>query len=176
MMIEKIMTGAGILLVHFLNRSPYLDLSDKLPFHFQPDLMFIFVIFFSLRRGALTGLWVGFFGGLLTDLDQGAVDSTAVIHSMIGLHTFSYSIIGYLMGKFGRNAYNENFLSISITMFVLTLLVRGVTFTLYIFFFKADEKNYAFFGTAFFNSILSPIFFSALSWIYRMESAEVSNE
>ena len=76
MLFEKIMIGAGIILVHFVNRSSIIDLSDKLPFPFQPDLLFIFTIFFALRRGGLTGLWVGFLSGILIDIDLGDIEAS----------------------------------------------------------------------------------------------------
>lgn len=175
MILEKFMIGAGILLVHFLNRSPILDLSDKLPFGFQPDLMFIFVIFFALRQGGLTGLWVGFLSGILIDVDLGEMDGAdGKKFFKMGLHSLSYSLIGYLTGKIGRRIYNENFATISITLLVLTLIMRGMVYFLFTFFFHPND-NYSFLGTAVYNAIISPVFFSVLSWVYRLESTEVDD-
>lgn len=169
MILEKIMIGAGILLVHFLSRATLFDITPTI----RPDFMFIFIMFFALRKGGLAGLWIGFIGGLLLDMDLGEEDGVnGIKYYKLGLHAMSYSLVGYILGKFGRNLYNESVISVSVTAFILTLFARGLTYLLFTFFFH-DTANYSFFATAVYNCVIAPIFFYVLSWVYRMDSSEV---
>lgn len=169
-MIENIVIGIGILFCHFLNGSNLFELGGS----FKPDFMVIFVVFFALRRGPLTGLWIGFFGGLLTDSGLGGetgVDN--VVYYKIGLHSFTYAIIGYIVGKFTRNAYNENYLSITIYNLVFTFVSRAILYLLFIVFFH-ENASYSFLATSIYTAVLSPVFFFVLTWAYKMDSAEGS--
>ena len=93
----------------------------------------------------------------------------------MGLHSFSYSLLGYMTGKLGRRVYNESFLTISITLLFLTIVMRLLVYFLFSLFFHPND-GYSFFGSAVYNSIISPICFSLFSWIYRLESNEADNE
>jgi rod shape-determining protein MreD len=168
MILEKLIVGFGILLAHFLNGSNAFELGGS----FKPDFMMILVIFFALRRGGLYGLWVGFFAGLLTDSGLGGVTGEdQVVYYKIGLHSFAYSIMGYAVGKFTRNAYNENYLSITIYTFVFTLISRIIIYFIFGFFFH-ENANYSFISTSVYNALIGPAFFFVLTWIYRMEPDE----
>ncbi|MCE9501436.1 MAG: rod shape-determining protein MreD [Leptospira sp.] len=167
MILEKSVIAIGILVAHFLNGSNLFELGSSI----KPDFMIILVIFFALRKGTLSGLWVGFFGGLLSDTGLGGeIGAKGEILYKIGLHTLSFSMIGYFLGKFGRTAYNENFISISVTTFIITLLARLSTYFLFSIFFHSN-LNYAFFSTSLYNAAIAPIVFSALTWIYRLDPA-----
>ena len=63
MIFEKIVVLSGIILAHILNGSNLFDFGPEI----KPDFMILLVIFFSLRKGEMSGLWVGFIGGLLSD-------------------------------------------------------------------------------------------------------------
>lgn len=168
MIFEKVVIGIGILFCHFLNGSNIFELGGS----FKPDFMVIFIIFFSLRKGSLYGLWVGFFGGLLTDSGLGGetgIDN--IVYYKIGLHSLTFSLIGYVAGKFTKNAYNENYLSITIYNLVLTFASRIILYVLFIIFFH-DNASYSFLGTSIYTAILSPIFFFILTWVYKMEPDE----
>lgn len=168
MIIEKFAIAVGVIVVHFLNGSNLFDIGNDI----KPDFMFLLVMFFALKRGGLTGLWIGFFGGLLTDSSLGAeIGIAGKYYYKIGIHALAYSIIGYLVGKFGRNLYNENFLSVSVSIFVLTLIVRVFSYLVFLFFFHPN-KSYSFISTSLYNAIIAPMIFFALSWAYRLESQE----
>jgi rod shape-determining protein MreD len=168
MIVEKLVIAVGILFSHFLNGSTIFELGGS----YKPDFMMIFVIFFALRKGPLYGLWIGFFSGLLTDSGLGGeTGADQVVYYKIGLHSMSYSIIGYIMGKFTRSAYNENYLSITIYTFIFTLVSRFFTYLLFILFFHPND-SYSFFGTALYTALLSPIFFFLLTWIYQLNQDE----
>ena len=108
MILERIVIGVGILLAHILNGTNLFDIGTAI----KPDFMILFVIFFALRKGGMSGLWIGFIGGLLTDAALGGEEGLGgKVYYKIGIHSLSFSIIGYLLGKFGRISYNENFVS-----------------------------------------------------------------
>ncbi|WCL50163.1 rod shape-determining protein MreD [Leptospira sp. GIMC2001] len=168
MIFEKLIIGLGIFLCHFLNGSNIFELGGS----FKPDFMMVFVIFFALRKGSFYGIWVGFLGGLLTDSGLGGeTGADQVIYYKIGLHSFTYSILGYAIGRFTKNAYNENYLSITIYTFVFTLLSRIILYIMFSIFFH-DNANYSFLSTTIYTSILSPVLFFLLTWIYRLDPDE----
>lgn len=63
-----------------------------------PDLVLLTVIYIAISNGALTGLTCGFIAGLLADFLSAAP---------IGLHSFIFTLTGYLIGKF-YGVYNLN--------------------------------------------------------------------
>ena len=68
-MLNLAVIAAGILVSFFLKGFNFLSLNfEKLGGSIiYPDFLLIFVIFFALRRGEFSGLWIGFFAGLLED-------------------------------------------------------------------------------------------------------------
>lgn len=172
MIIEKLFIGLGILLAHFLNGSTIFEIAG-----FKPDFFIIFTIFFALRLGALYGLWIGFIGGLLSDSALGGeIGPDGLVYYKIGLHSLAYSFTGYIVGKFTRSAYNENYFSITIFVFIFTLLSRIIVYIIFRIFFHANH-SYSFLGTSIYSAILGPLVFFVLSWIYKLypDSVEVSN-
>lgn len=92
-----------------------------------PNLMIVLTASFGFMRGEKSGLWFGFFCGLLTDVFFGSV---------IGLYAMIYMYIGYANGKFNRIFYPEDIklplvlilvsdLSYGILCYVLLFLMRG---------------------------------------------------
>ncbi|WP_253676694.1 MULTISPECIES: rod shape-determining protein MreD [unclassified Treponema] len=63
-----------------------------------PDLVLLTVIYIAISNGAITGLICGFIAGLLADFLSAAP---------IGLHSFIFTLTGYLIGKF-YGFYNLN--------------------------------------------------------------------
>ena len=63
-----------------------------------PDLILLTVIYIAISNGSLTGLICGFIAGLLADFLSAAP---------IGLHSFIFTLTGYLVGKF-YGIYNLN--------------------------------------------------------------------
>lgn len=167
MILERLVIGIGILLAHVLNGTNLFDIGTAI----KPDFMILLVIFFALRKGGMSGLWIGFIGGLLTDAALGGEEGLGgKVYYKIGIHSLSFSIIGYLLGKFGRISYNENFVSISIFAFLLTLVTRGLTYMLFSFFFHPN-LNYSFVATSIYNAAIAPLTFFTLSWIYKLDAS-----
>ena len=90
-----------------------------------PNLMLVLCISMGLMRGRKSGLWTGFFSGLLVDLFFGSV---------FGFYALIYMYIGYLSGYAHRIYYDDNvkvpmFLA-AIADFLYNLSVYGLQFLL----------------------------------------------
>ncbi|MCX4268221.1 MAG: rod shape-determining protein MreD [Lachnospiraceae bacterium] len=64
-----------------------------------PNLLLILVSEFGFVRGQKTGIWVGFFSGLILDIYYG---------DAIGFYALLYMVIGYLNGFFHQLYYDED--------------------------------------------------------------------
>lgn len=168
MIFEKLVILSGIILAHILNGSNLFDFGPE----YKPDFMILLVTFFALRKGEMAGLWVGFLGGLLSDAGLGGEEGTGgKIYYKIGIHSLSFSIIGYLLGKFGRSFYNENYISITVYAFCITLIMRALTYSLFSFFFYSN-LSYSLLICSLYNAILAPLTFFVLSWVYKLQPSE----
>ena len=168
MILEYIVIVIGLLTSYFLNGSNLFELGNAV----KPDFMVIFVVFFALRRGPMFGLWIGFFGGLLTDSALGGViGEGGETFYKIGLHSLVMSVLGYIIGKFARGSFHENYLSVTIYLFLFTLASRVMIYLVYIMFFHKN-LNYSFFPTSIYNGIIAPVAFFILTWAYKLEEGD----
>jgi rod shape-determining protein MreD len=169
MILEKVFIIIGMLLSHFLNGSNLFELGNAV----RPDFMIIFVVFFAFRKGAMYGLWLGFIGGLLSDTALGGeIGPDDLVYYKIGLHSLSYSLVGYVIGKVTRSAYTENYISITIYVFGFTLLSRIITYLLFWMFFHSNQ-SYSFFYVSLYNAFIGPALFFLFTWTFRLEPDEV---
>ncbi|MCW7468732.1 rod shape-determining protein MreD [Leptospira kanakyensis] len=169
MILDKLFIIIGLLLSHFLNGSNVFELGNAI----RPDFMVIFVVFFALRKGPLYGLWLGFFGGLLTDTALGGeIGGDNIVYYKIGLHSFSYAIIGYIVGKVMRSSYTENYISITIYILGFTLVSRIITYLLFLMFFHSNQ-SYSFLYVSLYNAFIGPALFFLFSWAFRLDADEV---
>lgn len=67
-------------------------------FKVLPDLILLTVVYIAIFNGSLTGLICGFIAGLLLDF---------LSLAPLGLHSFIFTLTGYLVGKF-YGLYNLN--------------------------------------------------------------------
>jgi rod shape-determining protein MreD len=170
MILENLVIALGIIIAHILNGSNIFDIGIAA----KPDFMIIFVLFFALRRGEMSGLWIGFLGGLLSDAALGGEEGLGgKMFYKIGVHALSFSIVGYFVGKFGRMSYNENYISISIFAFLISLIARFLTHLVFSFFFH-QNSNYSLLSTSVYNAAIAPLTFFILTWIYKLEASEGS--
>ncbi len=166
MILELLVIAAGIFLVNVLDSTRLFDIAGV-----RPDFTILLVIFFSLKKGQLSGLWIGFFGGLLADVSFGAEEIGGKVYDKIGIHSLSYSLVGYFLGKFGRNYYSENYISISTYAFLFTVIIKGFSYILFSIFFYKDQ-NYSVLATSIYNTAIAPLSFFIFSWVYKLEGIE----
>lgn len=90
-----------------------------------PNLMLVLCVSMGLMRGRKSGLWTGFFSGLLIDLFYG---------SLFGFNALLYMYIGFISGYAHRIYYDDNIrVPIFLTAgcdFVYSIAVYGLQFLL----------------------------------------------
>ncbi len=172
MNIYLISVVAGLLLSYFLKDVQFLSLD--LPFFntglIYPDFLLIYIAFFALTRGELAGTWVGFFAGLLEDGTNWVFDgSDGGFSTIIGVHSFVYSLLGYTLGFFRQyfQTYQTSFTIL--LLFVVSILSRFFIWILHAM-IDSLNMNYPILGPALYTSVLSPVWFSFMSWLYRIQS------
>ncbi len=121
---RKIVTGILIIVTVLLQCSVFQIFEIA---SIKPNLMVILAVSFGLMRGRLSGLLVGFAGGLIMDL---------FYPGQIGINALLYMWIGYASGYCYRIFYDDDIktplllvtagdLFYSISRYILTFLLRG---------------------------------------------------
>ena len=97
MKIKRVVITAVLLLVAYLLQCtlfPKLQLGG-----IKPNLILIVTAAFGFMRGPREGMLVGFFGGLLVDIQFG---------NLIGLYALIYLVIGFVNGLFEQLYFDED--------------------------------------------------------------------
>ncbi len=95
-MLRKIIMGFLIILFFIIQTTLIQGLSLA---SITPNLLLILTFVSGFMRGKRSGLWVGFFAGLLIDMYYGQI---------IGHNALIYMYIGYLNGFFNKLFYDED--------------------------------------------------------------------
>lgn len=172
MFLEALVVGVGLIVSYFLKGINFLSLNfDFLQTgSIYPDFLLIFVIFFSIRKGDFTGIWVGFFAGLLEDAQLLAFDDSAQeFVSIIGVHSLVYCLAGYTIGRLNRLLDRDSTASILVLVFATTLVVR-IAVWLVMGIVDQFSAAYPLLGPAVYTAAIAPIWFTLLTWLYRLDS------
>lgn len=164
MNLEKIITAIAIFLSYFLQTSvDFFRLGE-----INPDFLLILTIFFSLTRGSYAGIWVGFFGGLLQDINLGGFADNADINYYIGVNALPKVLIGYFIGKISKELTQGT----SLVLFAITLganLFKGLlTFFLIAIFHtsvSAQTILTIILPETIYTAILAVFWFRLLRWV-----------
>ena len=113
-----------------------------------PNLMIVLTASFGFIRGRKSGMWIGFFPGLLVDIFFG---------NMLGLYAMIYMYIGYANGKFHTIFYPED-IKLPIALIVGSDLVYGMVCYVILFMMRG-RFNFSFY---FRNVILPEIVYTIL--------------
>ena len=162
MILEYAAVTIGLIISFLLKDINFLALN-----FIYPDFLMIFIIFMALRRGELSGIWLGFIGGLLED-------SAVLVFSrqggdyvhVIGVHMFFYTLVGYSLGKFNKLIDATRLFPIMGVVFVYTLVVRFCIW-LVTGLISDFNSNYLFIGSAIYTALITPIWLWLLGWLYR---------
>ena len=128
----------------------------------KPDLLFIIVIFFAYNFGSFYGEVTGFVSGLLHD---------AVSNSPLGFLAFPKMALGFIVGMFGREVIKSNIVTITLLIFIASI-IKGILalFLSYIFHHaKAENVISIIIPESFYNALLAPPLFFILNRIYKSE-------
>lgn len=93
---RKLVTGLLILLCILLQSTVCQMIAIA---SIKPNLLIILIVSFGLMRGRRTGMMIGFFCGLLTDL---------FFESVLGFNAIIYMWVGYFSGYFYRIFYDDD--------------------------------------------------------------------
>lgn len=88
-----------------------------------PNLMIVLTASFGFMRGEKTGLFMGFFCGLLCDIFFGGV---------LGLNAMVYMYIGYANGKFNRIFYPDD-IKLPLALILVSDFVYGFLYYIILF-------------------------------------------
>lgn len=170
MLIETGVIALGMALCYFLKDIQFLSLN----FNFlntgviNPDFLLMFVIFFALFRGEFSGLWIGFFAGLLEDSANWVIGGgDAEFSALIGIHSLIYSLSGFFLGKINRVIDRRQTLPIMVLVLAATFVVRFLTWLLQGI-VEDFNSNYSLLGPAIYTALLAPIWFAVMAWVYRI--------
>lgn len=119
-----------------------------------PDILLIWVVYNSLKRGQIVGMAGGFVVGLLQDI---------AATSFLGLAALSKTIAGFLAGYF----FNENKTSTLLGTYSFVLIVSISAFLhnllyFFILFLGSDDSNFA---SVFSDSVMTMLYTSVLSFL-----------
>ena len=101
-----------------------------------PNLILMFSCIVGFMRGRRSGMFTGFFGGMLVDIMNGGI---------IGLTPLMYLFIGYFNGLFYKE-YSKEQLLLPIGLVALSDLAYGFTYYFFNFLFR-NRLNFGFYFT-----------------------------
>ncbi|MCB1164936.1 MAG: rod shape-determining protein MreD [Leptospiraceae bacterium] len=170
MFLESTVIAIGLVVSYFLKGINFLSFSIGDSGAVYPDFLLIFVIFFSIRKGDFTGIWIGFFAGLLEDstlitYSDGAHEFT----SIIGIHALVYCLAGYTIGRLNRLLDRDSIASVLVLVFGATFIVR-IAIWLLMGMVDKFTAAYPLLGPSVYTALISPIWFWILTTLYRMDS------
>ncbi|HNX28253.1 MAG TPA: rod shape-determining protein MreD [Syntrophomonadaceae bacterium] len=128
-----------------------------------PDMVLVFVVFFSVINGAAKGTVYGFLCGLLEDLYLGR---------FIGINAISKALTGFLVGKLQGGFFRENFFIGALAVAIGTLLNALILLLLSRLAFASFHIDKQFFTAVFYQFIYNVILAAPLyGWYYRSSRA-----
>jgi rod shape-determining protein MreD len=157
-MLSSIITGALLIFSLVIQMHPSFDVLKIAGV--KPDILFVIIVYMGYSFGSFKGEVAGFIGGVLQD---------SVSTGPLGLLTFPKVAVGILIGLFGREIIKSTILSVTLMVFLASLIKGIITlFLCYIFHQAQAEQIYKIIlPEAFYNAILSPILFIILDKIFE---------
>lgn len=174
MILETSVIALGMGVSYFLNEFKLLSLNFEFMNTGQigPDFLLILIIFFAIFKGEFSGIWIGFFSGLMEDGVVWYITSTTnEVVSLIGIHTLIYSVTGFTIGKVNHYFDHYNTAPIIVLVLGVTILVRFSVWSLHGI-LTGFNNDYAILGPALYTGFFAPVWFALLSWIYRIQPGD----
>ena len=170
MILEKLVILARIFVSYFLQTSAdFFRLWE-----IKPDFLLILTVYFALYKGRFAGIWVGFIGALLQDINLGGVasESSDTIKYYLGTYSISKPILGYLAARVAPNINKDGTLVIMVLIFALSLIGELMTFTVVGVFhgnIAAQAIVRKVIPVSFYNALISILWFRLLRWALPVE-------
>ena len=96
----------------------------------KPNLLLIITASIGFMRGQKEGMFLGFFSGLLIDIQFG---------TMLGFYALIYLIVGYINGMFQKMYYDDN-IKLPLCLIAGSELFYGITVYLFMFMLRSEFK------------------------------------
>jgi len=166
MALEKIIILIAVFFSYFLQTSlDFFQLGG-----IKPDFLLLLTLYYSMNKGEMYGIWIGFFGGLLQDINLGVMTilGTNQVQHYIGINILPKSITGYLSGKFSENIQKNSNFSWFIVVFVFSVIKGILLFLLTAIFHgnvAAEMLVTVILPESLYNALLSLLWFRLLFWL-----------
>lgn len=144
-MLRKLFTGGSIIAFFLIQSTLFHNFSMA---SVVPNLLLILVFEFGFMRGQKTGIWVGFFCGLLMDI---------YYNDSIGFYAMIYMYIGYLNGIFHKLFYDED-----ITLPLLLIFCSNILYGFIVYVIRFLLRNRLDFGYYFSHVIIAETIYTML--------------
>ena len=165
MLLEKIIIAISIIISYFMQSSiEFFSIGN-----IKPDFLLLLTIYFALFRGEFTGIWVGFFGGLLQDINLGIVPNFNIekIRYFLGINILPKALIGYATGKISKGITKDNYFTWIAISFIFSL-IKGVLVFLLTAFSCMSVASHSLVSVilpeSIYNALLSVVWFKFLLW------------
>ncbi|HRP67982.1 MAG TPA: rod shape-determining protein MreD [Turneriella sp.] len=167
MILEKVVIGIAIFVSYFLQTSVDFFALGSI----KPDFILILTVYFALYRGPFAALWIGFWGGILQDINLGGYTNLVQqdMRYYIGTSALAKTIVGFVTGKIAHNI-NKDATSLIVIVVFLACLAKGVIMFFTVAFFHSSAHASALITIvipeALFTAILSIVWFRLLRWAF----------
>jgi rod shape-determining protein MreD len=136
----------------------------------KPDFLLLLTLYYSIHKGPVYGIWVGFLAGLLQDINLGVMTlvQTEQARHYVGINIIPKAVSGYLMGKFADSIQKDSSFSWFILVFAFSLVKGIMLFILTAIFHgnvAAEMLVTVILPESLYNSFLSLLWFRFLYWV-----------
>lgn len=137
----------------------------------KPDFLLLLVIYFSIVRGSFAGVWVGFFAGLLQDINLSGLftsNDTDLVFFW-GVRALPKALIGYISGHIVTWVNRKSLLFSALLIFCMTSLEICFSFIIVIIFYRSFSLDIilsTLIPSAFYNMCFSFIYIYFFDWIF----------
>ena len=141
----------------------------------KPDFLLILTMYTSFHKGEFSGLWVGFFAGLLQDINLGAYVSltSQETNYFIGSNALPKALVGYFTGKLAPFVLSENTFLVSLLIFGGNMF-KGILFLLILIIFHGNYQLSGFIPIilpeSFYTAVIGMFWFKLLKNLLPMKS------
>lgn len=94
----------------------------------KPNILLILTASIGFMRGSKEGMFIGFFSGLLIDIQFGTI---------IGFYTLIYLVIGYINGMFQKMYYDDN-IKLPLCLIAGSEFLYGISIYLFLFMLRSE--------------------------------------
>jgi len=166
MILEKIIILIAVFISYFMQTSlDFFQLGG-----IKPDFLLLLTVYYSIHKGEMYGIWIGFLAGLLQDINLGVmtISGTSHVRHYLGINILPKALVGYLGGKFADSIQKNNNLTWFVIVFIFSIIKGIVLFILTAIFHEnvaAEMLVTVILPESLYNALLSLIWFRFLYFV-----------